>query len=133
MRKDESNKLTDTYIKQIKTLLYSVRKKENALLQDIENQPNALISENPESTIQDLYERIGTPQEIAFDYYSQLNPESLIPSINKNKNLRRIAMIIAIAVIIVLLGLGWALYIDYKELQRSIPVEVEEYIFSPEE
>lgn len=111
------NKDSKKYYKDIK-LIFPVRgAMEKELLSSIRSKIDSLDETN--LSYEELCEQIGTPQEIAAEYFASANPDYLIREFRLSRRIRRIlAMLMAV---FILLGAFrcYYLYCEYRKAMDS--------------
>lgn len=106
MTKNLNKELKQYYHEIDKILSCNNRKKKN-ILESIKTSVECYLSENPDSSIDDVIERFGSPKEIADEYYYSEGSEAISAKMKKSKKILIcviatlcLALLIYIAVVI---------------------------------
>jgi Predicted membrane protein len=91
----QMNKVLDNYFDRIAKAL--PRKGRKTLLPDIRAGVESYLAENPEAGIDDVVSYVGTPEDIAAEYYSNLDGGEITKEIKVG---RKIAVIVLICLLI---------------------------------
>lgn len=109
-------KLCKKYISQIKSFFPVVSKKERKYLNNICDSVNEYCQDNPEATLNEIYDVFGSPQETINSYMSA-NADyisSYFKKVNIAKWFKRISIILIVAIIVLTSALLLRMYKDYK-------------------
>ena len=93
----EINKDIEKYLSQVKSYLPCRNADKTAILEDIRQAILDFTENSDIQSIDDIYKRFGTPEEIARSYLSDADPKK----ISKAFNIKKIILIAVIAVIII--------------------------------
>ena len=109
------NKFTRQYINSIKLLLPLYGSEERTFLNSLNNYINVFFRDRKISSVNELYDEFGYPQEVVHNYLSSIDTEDLVPKITKFRSTKNAAIIMCIAIsAISIVVSSMALYI-YKE------------------
>ena len=103
----EINKDIEKYLSQVKAYLPCRKADKTAILEDIRQAILEFAENSGAETIDDIYNRFGTPEEIAKAYLSDAEPQNIKKAINVRK------VIIAAVVAIIMIYLGVMFFIVY--------------------
>lgn len=110
------NKDIEKYLSQVKSYLPCRKADKIAILKDIRQAILEFTENSGAETIDDIYNRFGTPEEIAKAYLSDAEPQS----IKKATNIRKI-IISAVLIIAAMFSLGYLIsYFIAVESQKNI-------------
>lgn len=110
------NKLCKQYISQIKSFFPIVSKKERKYINNISNSVNEYCEDNPEATLNEIYDVFCSPQE-TINSYMLANADdisSYFKKVNIAKWLKRISILLMAAIIVLTSALLLRMYKDYK-------------------
>ncbi|WP_297958887.1 DUF6120 family protein [uncultured Ruminococcus sp.] len=108
-----TNKERNQYINQIKKLLFCSSKERKKFLKDFNDNIDDFLKDNPDVSIDELQKTMGTPQEIADGFLSNINTKY----IKKRTSIVRVLIIIgAIALII----FGTVLFCAWLNARKSV-------------
>lgn len=97
-------KITDKerkqYISQIKKLLFCRPEKRKRFLQDINNSIDDFLKDNPDANIDELQKAMGSPQEIADEFLSNISTKDI-----KNRTYVTRILIIGVVTALVILAI----------------------------
>lgn len=82
------DKICKVYVSQVKAILPVWGKKEKAFVKKLHSDLCDNCEDNNVNTIEELYKGYGTPQEIAFEYISLMEPDVISKRINSAKFIR---------------------------------------------
>ena len=94
------NKICKEYISEIKSLFPINRKMEKTYLNKMATDVDDFCEENNITTIDELYQNYGTPEDVVHNYISLLDRKTLVKHINTAKLVKIIAVSILVAVTI---------------------------------
>ncbi|MBQ6863602.1 MAG: hypothetical protein IJO14_05130 [Clostridia bacterium] len=95
------NKDIEKYLSQVKSYLHCKKADKDVILEDIRTAVFEFSEEFAIESIDDIYRRFGTPEEIAKAYLSDAEPSN----IKKAINIRKVIIAAVIAVIVIYLGI----------------------------
>lgn len=107
--------VSDTYIKQIKVLFPVMGKKEKEYIGKIKQQITETLPEMPSYTLEDLYEKIGDPKKVVWEYYNLVDPSQFKKRIAIRKYIRGFIVVLLLAVVI-LESYGWYTYQQHHKI-----------------
>ncbi len=94
------NKICKEYIYEIKSLFPMNRRMEKTYLKKMTTDVADFCEENNITTIDELYQNYGTPEDVVHNYISLLDRKTLVKHINTAKLVKIIAVSILVAVTI---------------------------------
>ncbi len=94
----EINKDIEKYLSQVKAYLPCRKADKTAIIKDIRQATLEFAENSGAETIDDIYNRFGTPEEIAKAYLSDAEPQNIKKAINIKKMLL-VAIVIALAML----------------------------------
>ncbi len=92
------NKFTRQYINSIKLLLPLYGSEERTFLNSLDNHINIFFRDRKISSVNELYDEFGYPQEVVHNYLSSIDTEDLVPKITKFRSTKNAAIIMCIAI-----------------------------------
>ena len=104
----EINKDIEKYLSQVKAYLPCRKADKTAILEDIRQAIFEFTENSGAETIDDIYKRFGTPEEIAKSYLSDTEPQN----IKKAINVRKVIIAAVVAFLLILLGFLIAVFLD---------------------
>ncbi len=122
------NKLCKKYISQVKTLFPMLGKDERKYIDSLAANVEDYCVEEDIDSIDSLYIRYGTPAEVMTNYFSVINTADIIKKMNVAASIKK--AIFALLFIILVCSVVWEinLYHTYKELESTLPYELETII-----
>lgn len=90
------NKISKQYIKNVKAFFPIIGKKERNYLKGLEMNIKDYCEEVAIASLDELYEKFGTPTEVVNAYYSNIDIEYIIKQISKKKTLRTLVIAIVL-------------------------------------
>lgn len=125
------DKICKVYVSQVKAILPVWGKKEKAFVKKLYGDLCDYCEDNNVNTIEELYKGYGTPQEIAFEYISLMEPDVISKRINTSKFIRTLAIGLLTLVTIATSAFCIGLYHEYQVQVRQevvgANVIIEEY------
>ncbi|MBR3974971.1 MAG: hypothetical protein IKJ88_03820 [Clostridia bacterium] len=100
------NKDIEKYISDVGTHLFCLKKNKKAVLADMREAICEFTENNEVNSIDDIYKRFGTPEEIAKAYIADTEPKN----IKKAVNIRKL-IVIAVVIALVMLAVSFAIAI----------------------
>jgi hypothetical protein len=95
-------------------------KSEKAYLRQYQSEIDTYLEEFPDSSYNDMKERIGSPKDVIFSYYDNIENDDLMNKIRISKYFKRVLLII-LGIFILYFSIQFAcLYKSYHDLQDSI-------------
>lgn len=94
------NKICKEYISEIKSLFPMNRRMEKTYLKKMTTDVADFCEENNITTIEELYQNYGTPEDVVHNYVSALNRKDLINHINTAKLVKITAVSVLVAALI---------------------------------
>lgn len=113
------NKISKQYVKNARVFFPSLGKNERNYLRNIESNIEDFCEEVSISSLDELYEKFGTPSEIAQTYYSNLNTDDILKQISKTKWLKRFILSLIIVAFMSSLTYSAYLYSQYQILKNE--------------
>ena len=106
--------------KETKSLFPFFGKSEKAYLRQYQSEIDTYLEEFPDSSYNDMKERIGSPKDVIFSYYDNIENDDLMNKIRISKYFKRVLLII-LGIFILYFSIQFAcLYKSYHDLQDSI-------------
>ena len=102
------NKDIEKYLSQVKSYLHCKKADKDVILEDIRTAVFEFSEEFAIESIDDIYRRFGTPEEIAKAYLSDAEPQN----IKKAINIRKVIIAAVIALIVIYLGIMIIIAVD---------------------
>lgn len=122
------NKICKEYISEIKSLFPMNRRMEKTYLKKMTTDVADFCEENNITTIEELYQNYGTPEDVVHNYVSALNRKDLINHINTAKLVKITAVSVLVAALIATTIWGIYKYNIYQIDKRQEVVISEEII-----
>ena len=113
------------YKKQIKALLPFYSKKERRFMRELNDSFNHYIEKNPKSTMLEIQEQFGTPQEIVQEYIDSFDVDILIRKLSIRKIIKRVFIALLLALVIGLGIFSAFTYKAYLEYKNTLVIEAE--------
>ena len=104
----EINKDIEKYLSQVKAYLPCRKADKTAIIKDIRQAILEFAENSGTETIDDIYNRFGTPEDIAKAYLSDTEPRN----IKKAINVRKVIIAAVVAFLLILLGFLIAVFLD---------------------
>ncbi len=104
----EIKKDIEKYLSQVKAYLPCRNADKTAIIKDIRQAILEFAENSGAETIDDIYNRFGTPEEIAKAYLSDAEPQN----IKKAINVRKVIIAAVVAFLLILLGFLIAVFLD---------------------
>ncbi len=104
----EIKKDIEKYLSQVKAYLPCRKADKTAIIKDIRQAILEFTENSGAETIDDIYKRFGTPEEIAKAYLSDTEPQN----IKKAINVRKVIIAAVVAFLLILLGFLIAVFLD---------------------
>ena len=101
------------YLQEIRGWLPCSRKLKNAILERIRNTVREYLTDNPESSYEELMERFGSPQQIAATYVEDMGTDELLRDLRIRRRIIGAVAATAIAVVALWVGFITAAYVDH--------------------
>ena len=112
------------YFKEIKLLLPIYSSAERNFLKSLRVSVEEYIDQNPECTIEDIYENFDEPEEAVYNYISALDQTDLCKRVNLRRIIRNVLIIALIAVVAVSVIEAVHLHLLFKEVKSHIVTEI---------
>ena len=114
------NSYYSKFYKETKSLFPFFGKAEKAYLRQYQSEIDTYLEEFPDSSYNDMKERIGSPKDVIFSYYDNIENDDLMNKIRISKYFKRVLLII-LGIFILYFSIQFAcLYKSYHDLQDSI-------------
>ena len=111
--------ISKVYVSQVKAMFPVLGKKEKAFIKKLRDDLSDYCEDNNVDTIDELYERFGTPQEIVFEYISLMEPEAMLKQINIAKLIKALVIGLLILATIITSIIGITIYSEYKTFKEQ--------------
>ena len=118
MNEKDSRKIKH-YFKQIRLLIPVRSKGVKRFLQDFRNAVEEYQEEHPECSAEDIMERFGSPEDVAYEYVSSVDSEEICRRITISKFVRRAIGIIVIVAVIAAGYRVWMLYDIHQQAEDA--------------
>ena len=119
----EINKDIEKYLSQVKSYLPCRNADKTAILEDIRQAIFEFADNNNVNSIDMIYSRFGTPEEIAKAYLSDADPKKITKTINRDKLL----ISFVAAALIIFIGFMTAVFIDSRiDRNGTLHITIEE-------
>lgn len=112
------------YFKEIKLLLPIYSSAERKFLKSLRVSVEEYIDQNPECTIEDIYENFDEPEEAVYNYISALDQTDLCKRVNLRRIIRNVLIIALIAVVAVSVIEAVHLHLLFKDVKSHIVTEI---------
>lgn len=116
------------YVSQVKAILPVLGKKEKAFIKKLRDDLFDYCEDNNVNTINELYRDFGTPQEIAFEYITLIEPEAMLKQINTAKFIKALVICLLILATIITSIIGITIHSEYKTFKEQYWITTEEII-----
>lgn len=116
------NKDSKKYIRDLKLFLPIHSKKEKQLFSDIKSRLEELTADSLEVTYEQICDELGAPQEVVSEYFFNSDTEYLVKKLRFTQYIRRVFLIVVIAILIVTGVRSYYLHQLYLECtEKDIP------------
>lgn len=88
------NSYYSKFYKETKSLFPFFGKSEKAYLRQYQSEIDTYLEEFPDSSYNDMKERIGSPKDVVFSYYDNIENDDLMNKIRISKYFKRVLLII---------------------------------------
>ena len=122
------DKICKVYVSQVKAILPVWGKKEKAFVKKLHSDLCDYCEDNNVNTIDELYKGYGTPQEIAFEYISLMEPQVISKRINIAKYTKILVVSLIALAFLATAFLGMYVYGEYKIAEKVENITVEHII-----
>ncbi|MCI6854221.1 MAG: DUF6120 family protein [Firmicutes bacterium] len=112
------------YFKEIKLLLPIYSSAERKFLKSLRVSVEEYIDQNPECTIEDIYENFDEPEEAVYNYISALDYHRLCKVISIRKLVKKAVLFLLIIALLTALFWVWTWYSVYIEAKSHIVTEI---------
>ncbi|MCD8380889.1 MAG: DUF6120 family protein [Lachnospiraceae bacterium] len=124
---NNTDKICEQYISQIKYFFPLIGKKEKDYLQKLQTTLNDYCEQSVTVSLDSLYTEFGTPSNIVADYFSDTNINDIVKRVRKDKSLKRISFCLIACLIIVLIGCSIRIGINFKNYNQAISDSAQYY------
>lgn len=115
------NKLAKQYVKEAKAFFPIVRKQEKKYLKQLENTIDEYCQRRFDVLSKEkIYEEFGTPSEIAYSYFSNLEISFLLKRINITKTVKAFLIAITLLLLVGASALSIYLYHTYNLIESQM-------------
>ena len=87
------NSYYSKFYKETKSLFPFFGKSEKAYLRQYQSEIDTYLEEFPDSSYNDMKERIGSPKDVVFSYYDNIENDDLMNKIRISKYFKRVLLI----------------------------------------
>ena len=120
--------ISKVYVSQVKAMFPVLGKKEKAFIKKLRDDLSDYCEDNNVDTIDELYERFGTPQEIVFEYISLMEPEAMLKQINIAKLIKALVIGLLILATIITSIICITIYFEYQTFKEQKGITIEQII-----
>ena len=120
MNKNDSRRI-EHYFRQIRLLIPVSSKGVKKFLRDFRSSVEEYEEEHPECSAEDIIERFGSPEDVAYEYVSSVDAEEICRRISISRFVRRAIGIIVVAVVIAASYRVWILYDIHQQALDALP------------
>ena len=121
-----TNKERKQYINKIKKLLFCSSKDRKKFLHDFNENIDDFLKDNPEASIDELQKAMGTPQEIAEEFLSNIDTKEL----RKRTSIVRVLIIIGAVALLIFATTLFCLWLDAHESRVGNYGEITTYQYN---
>ena len=119
----EINKDIEKYLSQVESYLHCKKEARIAILADIREAVFEFAENNEVHSIDDIYKRFGTPEEIAKAYLS----DAEVQNIKKAINIRKLLVAAIVASLLIFTSIMIGIFIDsHNDRNGTLHIEIEE-------
>lgn len=122
------DKICKVYVSQVKAILPVWGKKEKAFVKKLYGDLCDYCEDNNVNTIEELYKGYGTPQEIAFEYISLMEPDVISKRINTAKHTKILVISLITLALFATALFGVYTYAEYKFAKEVEDITVEQIV-----
>lgn len=123
----KTNNFIKHYIRNIKVLFPTLGKKERLYIKGFEETIYDYAEDTPISSMEELINEFGTPQDVVSSYIDQADTEYLQKQIRRSSYIKR-GILISLILLLAFIGYyGILIYKDYKTAQKE-HIQIEETI-----
>jgi len=108
------------YLKHIRTLLPMYSRQEKRFLNDLKTSIEKHISENPDTSLEDITAKFGTPNDVVYDYIESVDFEYIMKRLSTRKTIKRVAAIILILAIVLFFIFAGSIYLSYLDSKNTV-------------
>ena len=112
------------YFKEIKLLLPIYSSAERKFLKSLKVSVEEYIEQNPECTIEDIYENFDGPEDAVYNYISALDYHRLCRAISVRRLLKIALLVLLIIALLTALFWAWTWFSLYLEAKSHIVTEI---------
>lgn len=123
--KSSKNEIT-SYLNNIKNCLVCSPALKKKILFDLKNSLDEFLLENPTSTIDDIVNHFGTPEDISSSCLINLEEGDISSSIRQSKRIRKIIILLALAIILIFTAACIIQIVHNQDVKAGYFIEKEE-------
>ena len=127
MNKTDSGKIKH-YFREIRLLIPVSSKGAKKFLQDFRSSVEEYAENHPECSAEEIIERFGSPEDVAYEYVSSVDAEEICRRITISRYIKRAVGVIVVVAVIAAGYRVWMLYDIHQQVQDAMPVYITEVI-----
>lgn len=131
--KKQTTNLSKKYINDVKVLFPVIRKKEKVYLQHMRQNIDDYCENEIVSSMEELYEEFGKPQDIVYNYYSIIDTEQLFLFIRLRRILKYFLTFVSCIIFAVTIFYCTILYQEHLVFMDAKPMYIETEIIDSKE
>lgn len=122
--------LSQKYINDIKLLFPVIRKTEKTYLQQMKQNIDDYCEQSTVSSMEELYEEFGKPQEVVYNYYSMMDMMPLFSYIRLRRILKLFLIFVCAIIFAITLFSSVILYQEHLSTLRQEAIFIETNVFN---
>lgn len=128
MKTQTKSNFPQKYVREIKALFPIIRKQEKSYLKQMKHNIDDYCEQTTVSSMDELYEEFGKPQDVVHSYYSMMDLTLLFSHISLHRLIKRILTCVCIIAFAITVFAGVILYREHLTFMRQEAVFVETII-----
>lgn len=133
MKTRNNNNFSQKYINNIKTLFPVIRKKEKIYLRQMKQNIDDYCTGTIVSSLEELYQEFGEPQDVVHSYYSMTNMLPLFTYIRLRRIIKYLLTFICVIIFAVTIYICTILYKEHLVFMRQEAIFIETTMSDSEE
>ncbi len=125
MKTQTKNNFSKKYMDDVKTLFPIIRKSEKAYLRQMKQNIADYCEQSTVSSVDELYEEFGKPQDVVYDYFSMMDITQLLSHIHLRRTIKHFFTAICAIVFAIALFVTAILYQEHLEVMRQEVIFIE--------
>ena len=121
MNKTDSGKIKH-YFREIRLLIPVSSKGVKKFLQDFRSSVEEYAENHPECSAEEIIERFGSPEDVAYEYVSSVDAEEICRRITMSRSIKRAVGVIVIAAAVASGYRAWMLHDIQRHVLDELPV-----------